>query len=252
MAELMTVGELADYLRVTKKTIYRLLEQGKIPATKVGNQWRFEKSSIDAWLQRNSVGAKASILVIDDEQVVCDLLQEELSERGYLCTTTLSGKDALAKLATENFDVVLLDIRLPGMSGMEVLREIWLDHGNTATIMITAVNDVATAVEAMKLGASDYIVKPFDLDRVVTSIRTALETKLIASKVSKEIDAIARGVEAKLDPFAAFSGVVTERTVKIARQLGLPKKEIQRWAAEKAKFVSKKNRIRKASLDKPE
>ncbi len=65
MAELMTVGEVADYLRVTKKTIYRLLERGKIPATKVGNQWRFKKSSLDDWLQRSSVGAKASILVLD-------------------------------------------------------------------------------------------------------------------------------------------------------------------------------------------
>lgn len=85
--------------------------------------------------------------------MVCDLLREELSERGYLCTTVLRGDEALAKLAEQHFQVVLLDIRLPGMSGMEVLREIWLNHGNTATIMITAVNDVDTAVAAMKLGA---------------------------------------------------------------------------------------------------
>ncbi len=121
------------------------------------------------------VSKKPNVLIVDDEQVVCDLLHDELSERGYLCTTVLSGDDALGKLAKQDFDVVLLDIRLPGMSGMEVLREIWLNHGNTATIMITAVNDVDTAVEAMKLGASDYIVKPFDLDRVNTSIRAALK-----------------------------------------------------------------------------
>jgi excisionase family DNA binding protein len=58
MARLMTVGEVADYLRVTKKTIYRLLVRGKIPATKVGNQWRFNQRAIDKWLQRNSVGGK--------------------------------------------------------------------------------------------------------------------------------------------------------------------------------------------------
>ncbi len=120
------------------------------------------------------------VLIVDDEQVVCDLLHDELSEGGYQCTTVLSGDDALAKLAAQDFDVVLLDIRLPGMSGMEVLREIWLNHGNTATIMITAVNDVGTAVEAIKLGASDYIVKPFGLNKIDTSIRTALETKRAA------------------------------------------------------------------------
>ena len=189
------------------------------------------------------VNKKPRVLIVDDEQVVCDLLREELSERGYQCTTVLNGDDALAKLAKADFDVVLLDIRLPGMSGMEVLREIWLNHSNAATIMITAVNDVNTAVLSMKWGASDYLVKPFDLERVDASIRTALETKPTAQKPS-EMNAIARGVEAKLDPFAAFSRVVTERTIEIARQLGIAEEEIQRWA--KAKLDSKRGRVSKS------
>jgi len=130
------------------------------------------------------VWKKPSVLIVDDESVVCDVLYDGLSERGYLCTTVLNGNEALAKLATEDFNVVLLDIRLPGMSGMEVLWEIWLKQGNTATIMITAVNDVNTAVKAMKLGASDYLVKPFDLDRVETSIRTASDRKQANGKSS--------------------------------------------------------------------
>ncbi|GAG71250.1 unnamed protein product [marine sediment metagenome] len=77
------------------------------------------------------VNQKPSVLIVDDEQVVCDVLYDELSDRGYLCTTALSGNDAVAKLAAEDFAVVLLDIRLPGMPGMEVLREIWLNHTNT-------------------------------------------------------------------------------------------------------------------------
>ena len=198
------------------------------------------------------VNKKPSVLIVDDEQVVCDVLYEELSERDYLCATALSGKDALAKLATEDFAVVLLDIRLPGMSGMEVLREIWLNHSNAATIMITAVNDVSTAVEAMKLGASDYLVKPFDLDRVATSIHTALETKQAAQKSPTEIDAIARGVEVKLDPFPAFSRVVTERTIDIARQLDIAEAEIQQWASAKTVLDSERNKVTKSALSKPE
>ncbi len=194
---------------------------------------------------------KSRVLIVDDEPVVCDLLHEELSERGYLCTAVLSGKDALAKLATQNFEVVLLDIRLPGMSGMEVLREIWLNYPDTATIMITAVNDVDTAVLAMKWGATDYIVKPFDLERIDASVRTALETKPTAPKPS-EMDAIARGVEAKLDPFAAFSKVVTERTVEIARQLGVAEKEIQKWVAIKAKLDSERDRAIKPEPSEPQ
>ena len=185
---------------------------------------------------------KPSVLIVDDEQVVCDVLYDELSERGYRCSAVLDGNAALAKLAIQDFDAVLLDIRLPGMSGMEVLRKALLDHRNTATIMVTAVNDVSIAVEAMKLGASDYIVKPFDLDAVDTSIRTALETRRVASKSPSEMDAIASGVEAVLDPFSAYSKTVTERTADIARQLDIGKEQIQRWVAEKARFAPGKSK----------
>ncbi len=181
------------------------------------------------------VNKKASILIVDDEQVVCDLLHDELSDRGYLCTTALDGNAALAKLAMQEFDVVLLDIRLPGMSGMEVLRKALIDHHNTATIMVTAVNDVDTAVEAMKLGASDYIVKPFDLDGVDTSIRAALKTRRTSSKPFSEMDAIAKGVEVLLDPFLGYSKMVTQRTSDIARRLGINEEQIRKWSAEKAK-----------------
>ena len=194
---------------------------------------------------------KPRVLIVDDEQVVCDLLHDELTEKGYLCTTALDGNDALAKLATEDFDVVLLDIRLPGMSGMEVLREIWLNHSDTATIMITAINDVDTAVEAMKWGASDYIVKPFDLDRVGTSISTALETEKAAPK-SSEMDAIARGVAAKFDPLLTLSRGVTIRTIEIAQRLGIAEEEIQEWAEAKAKLDSEISRVVKSSLNKLE
>ena len=196
------------------------------------------------------VSKKPTVLIVDDERVVCDLLHDELSERGYLCTEVLSGDDALVKLATHDFNVVLLDIRLPGMSGMEVLREIWLSQGNTATIMITAINDIDTAVEAMKLGASDYIVKPFELDRVDASIRTALETKQASSKISPEMDAIACGVEANLELFIGQSRIVTERTVDLARRLGIPEVEIQEWVAAKTRLDSERNGAIKSSLDK--
>jgi len=198
------------------------------------------------------VNQKPSVLIVDDEQVVCDILYDELSERGYLCTTALSGKEALAKLAAEDFAVVLLDIRLPGMSGMEVLREIWLNHTNAATIMITAVNDVDTAVEAMKLGASDYLVKPFNLDRVDASIRTALDTKQATSKSSTEIDAIAFGVEARLDLLLGYSKIAAQETIDIARQLDIAEEEIQEWAAAKAMLGSDRNKVIKSSLNKLE
>lgn len=195
------------------------------------------------------MGEKPSVLIVDDERVVCDLLHDELSERGYLCTAVLNGNDALTKLAKEDFDTVLLDIRLPGMSGMEVLREMWLNHSDTVVIMITATNDVATAVLAMKWGASDYITKPFNMERIDASIGTAL-AKRTASKSSARMDAIAGGVETKLDPYAGYSKVVTQRTIDIARQLGIAEEEIQGWATAKETLDSKRKRAAKSSLSK--
>lgn len=183
---------------------------------------------------------KMSVLIVDDEQVVCDFLDDELSERGYLCTIALDGNAALAHLKADHFDAVLLDIRLPGISGMDVLREVLLRHSSTAIIMVTAINDVDTAVEAMKLGASDYIVKPFDPDAVDASVRGAVKTKRTPGRHLSEMDAIASGVEVLLDPYLGYSKMVTQRTVDIARRLGIHEEEVQRWSAQKTKHDSRR------------
>lgn len=189
------------------------------------------------------ISRKRTILIVDDEPIVCEVLYEGLQEKGYICTTAMNGPEALKKLATEDVGLMLLDIKLPGISGMEVLRETRLKHSKIATIMITAISDVATVVEAMKLGALDYILKPFDLDRVNTSIRVALETKHVAKESSTEMEAIARGVELTLDSFSAYSKLVTERTVEVAHQMGIPEEEIKQWVAVKVMLDSKRDRI---------
>lgn len=191
-----------------------------------------------------------NILVIDDEPSLCTLLIEELGDRGYLCTTAPDGNSAIAILAVQDFDVVLLDIRLPGISGIEILRRIQRDYPTIAVIMMTAVTDVNIAVSTMKSGASDYIVKPFDLDRVIDSICSTtenrkyvaeeggLKARILVEEKSKhvpqelsEINAIALGVEVRHDFLTGFSEAVTEETVTIARRLDIPEDIIQRWVS---------------------
>ena len=174
------------------------------------------------------------VLVVDDEPTVCSVLQDELGELGYLCSSVFTGDDALTKLKTSKYNAVLLDIRLPGMSGMEVLREIWLNHMGVATIMITAVSETDTAIEAMRYGATDYIVKPFSLDRIDASLRNALSAEEKSAN-RKSMNSIAEGVEVLLDPFDAFSSVITDRTVNIARLLGIAEPEIQGWVESRTK-----------------
>jgi DNA-binding response OmpR family regulator len=184
---------------------------------------------------------KVKVLIVDDEQVICDLLHDELSERGYSCRYVLKAKDALSKLRMRYFDAALVDIRLPGVSGIELLKKIRLYHHNTAVIMITAINNIDTAVEAIRLGAADYIVKPFNIDKIVSSIETALESRenLLAKeagKITSPMDAIAYGVEAKLDLRDGHLKTVTQRTIDVARWFGIDEAEIERWATARTRF----------------
>ena len=183
------------------------------------------------------------VLVVDDERTICDLLDDALTEWGYKCTTAISGRRALQELEKKRFDVILLDIRLPGMSGIDVLQEIWLHHADTPAIMITGVDDVDTSVQAMKMGASDYIVKPLDLDKLAASIETALKAKRATPKTSPEMEAIARGVEARLDPSFSYWREVTQSTTEIARRLGVAEKEIQQWVISKTEVDSEKSKL---------
>ena len=192
------------------------------------------------------------ILIVDDEEVVCSLLSHDLSERGYLCATAFDSDGAFTKLAAQDFDVVLLDIRLPGMSGMEMLGKLRSEYPGTAVIMITAVNDIDTAVEAMRLGASDYLVKPFDLDKLNTSIRTVAEARQSMDKSVSEMDAIAHGVEAKHELLTGSSYIVTQKTIDIARQLGIPDEEIQDWVDARARLDFERDRVIASSVNKAE
>ena len=117
------------------------------------------------------------ILVVDDEESVRNLLQRTLTEAGYNVTTAANGNEALDKMSQFKIGVVLLDVNMPGMSGIEVLRQLSVNWPEVCVIMATAITDAQTAVEAMKLGAYDYITKPFNRDEVVLSVQRAIEKR---------------------------------------------------------------------------
>ena len=104
------------------------------------------------------------ILVVDDEEQICELLDKFLSQEGYQVITAATGEEALEKLEEESPQLVLLDIRMPGMGGIECLRKIKEKDEKIGVIMTTAVGDTDTIKEALSLGVNDYILKPIDLD----------------------------------------------------------------------------------------
>jgi DNA-binding NtrC family response regulator len=120
--------------------------------------------------------ARQLVLVVDDEPGVRKGIAQVLSDQGHTVRTAASGQEALARLAEAAPDLVLLDVRLPGLDGVELLKIIRRDHPETGVIMITAYPNIEGAVECMKLGALDYIIKPFRIDDLEAAVEKALST----------------------------------------------------------------------------
>ncbi len=127
--------------------------------------------------------ALPTILAVDDEIGVIESFKLFLEDKYNLLTAT-SGEEALEKIEKENINLVLLDIIMPGMSGLEVLSRIKEKHDDIDVIMITAIKTIRTAIQAMKLGAYDYITKPFDVDEVLSSIQRVLEKQNLFKEVT--------------------------------------------------------------------
>ncbi len=115
-----------------------------------------------------------SILIVDDEEPICSLLEECLNNQSYATDKAGNADEALKKLRARQFDLVLSDVRMPGMDGISLLRTITREYPDVGVLMLTACEDISMAVEAMKLGALDYLLKPFWLDDVVEAVRKAL------------------------------------------------------------------------------
>ena len=120
---------------------------------------------------------RGRILVVDDERAICAILAERLSLEGFECRSCSSGQDALALLAEETFDSVISDLQMPGMTGLELLNQVRRTYPRLAFLIATGHNDINIGVEAMKQGADDYLLKPLQLDAVVSSVRRAIEKK---------------------------------------------------------------------------
>ena len=187
----LTTEEVLDYLQVNLRTVYRLIKAGKIPAVRVGRQWRFRKSDIDAWLEsqrpRNSrtagnpaprvstpVGGRARILVVDDEPSIRDLLSKTLALAEYEVDLAPDGKTAIERLRIVPYDLLITDLRMPGVDGLSVIREGRRLRPDLPVIIITGYSTEASAIEAVNLGVSGYLSKPFRVPRVLAAAAKAL------------------------------------------------------------------------------
>lgn len=120
---------------------------------------------------------KEKVLIVDDEPAARKLIARILSGEGYQCDEASSGEKALEILEINKAGLVILDIRMPGKSGVEILPEIKIGYPGTAVIMVTAVNDISTAVDCIKMGAEDYICKPFRKEEFIPLVEKTLRKR---------------------------------------------------------------------------
>jgi two-component system, OmpR family, response regulator len=126
-----------------------------------------------------SLMKKDSILVVEDEEKIARLLELELEYEGYHVTKVMDGLEAFAAYKNGNWDLILLDVMLPGISGIELLRRIRLTNKTTPVLLLTAKGSVEDKVSGLDYGANDYITKPFQIEEVLARIRAALRVKVV-------------------------------------------------------------------------
>ncbi|MCK4495886.1 MAG: sigma-54-dependent Fis family transcriptional regulator, partial [Candidatus Aminicenantes bacterium] len=119
------------------------------------------------------------IHIIDDEPIIHDVLGDLLTSEGYTVETSLSGEEALNKHSYQTYDLILLDLLMPGMNGIEVLKKLKKIDPYAVIVIITAYASVESAISAMKTGAFDYIQKPFKHDELLLTVKRAIEHKTL-------------------------------------------------------------------------
>jgi len=189
----LTTEEVLEYLQVNLRTVYRLIKAGKIPAVRVGRQWRFRKRDIDAWLdsQRprggsrqtpaataprpSGANARPRVLVVDDEASIRDLLLKTLSLNDeYDVDVAPDGRSALERMRLYPYDLLIADLKMPGMDGLTVIREARRYKADLRVIIITGFSTESSAIDAVNLGVSGYLTKPFRVPQVLAAAAKAL------------------------------------------------------------------------------
>jgi excisionase family DNA binding protein len=184
----LTTEEVLEYLQVNLRTVYRLIKAGKIPAVRVGRQWRFRKRDIDAWLDsqrprpdrapgavsQGSRSARKRVLVVDDEASIRDLLSKTLALAEYDVDTAGDGAAALDRMRQSGYDLLIADLKMPGMDGLTLIRQAKKLKADLPVIIITGFSTESSAIEAVNLGVAGYLTKPFRVPQVLAAAAKAL------------------------------------------------------------------------------
>jgi excisionase family DNA binding protein len=174
--KLLTSEEIADYLKLDAVTIRRKAAKGEIPAIKVGKQYRFDKDQVDKWLLQKTTGSQEKILVVDDEPIIGTLFQASLDKSTYQVTTCLDSTEALFLVANNQYDLIFLDLVMPGLDGSELFRHIRDVDESVPVVIITGYPDSDLMDKAMQHGPFLVMKKPFDSEDIIGVVRNFTRT----------------------------------------------------------------------------
>lgn len=178
---MLNIQDAAAYLKVNDQTLRRFAREGKVPAFRLGRTWRFRKSALDAWADSQqkvdgqpSPSAHATVLVVDDEMAIREVVSRLLEARGFDVSTAPSGVEALELMGKALPDLVLLDLKMPGMDGPATLAAIRARWGRLPVIVLTGYPDSELMSKALKHSPVTLLAKPMDSGQMLQAINDAL------------------------------------------------------------------------------
>jgi two-component system response regulator (stage 0 sporulation protein F) len=176
-SNLMTTKEAAEYLKLNYMTVYKLAQRGRIPASKIGGNWRFRKDLLDDWLAKQAKVVEGNVLVVDDDPGILEMLSEVISRKGFRVVAVSSGEQALQEVDKQHFDLIFLDLVLPGMSGVETLSAIKEKDKKAVVVIVTGYGDDPMALNAMSLGPLFLVRKPFRVGDIVEVLNAVIKVR---------------------------------------------------------------------------
>ncbi|MBI5379092.1 MAG: response regulator [Nitrospirae bacterium] len=171
----LTLKEAAAYLQLGIPTIYRLAQAGRIPASKVGGQWRFRREVLDAWMDayaHREPNGKKTILIVDDEPMIGEFFKGCLEREGHAIYIVEHAREAFQRARDVNPDLVFLDLVMPEKSGVEVFRELRSWRQDLPVVLITGYPDSALMDEALAYGPFMVMKKPLSVEDIRGILRT--------------------------------------------------------------------------------
>ena len=180
--ETLDIRGAAKFLGVHEQTIRRLARKAEIPSYRVGRSWRFSKAALHNWTASQwRQRLPKNVLVVDDEPGIREIVRQTLEPEGYGITTAADGNEALESVRRAVPDMVLLDLKLPDISGVEVLRRIREDHGNVPVIILTGYPDSDMMQRALEYSPITLLAKPVKPAQILDTVRSFFEHRVAVS-----------------------------------------------------------------------